>query len=230
MVKKTKQDERLDRLEAVVEEISGQVTEIGERLNDLGVGGLAGAEILDLESAGGDLPSGLATLSHVSLLRLLCHRGGDVADGGDANLSIAAQAGSAVSRAETSAATAENEAQELDNLLPIRDRSSDAEKAAGRRQARRLARAVRDALAKGHAAKHKVAGAAADARRFAAARPKIIEAEASFQLAESFVRSAEKAIRIGRINQAGSTLKDAQQKVAADIDHLKDALEAIEAV
>ena len=214
MASKSKPDERLGSLESVVDEVSGQLATLEGRLQEVGLG--------DVDQLA------LRSLRDVPLLLLSCLKNGDAHAPQDSGLSISAQAGIAVSRAETSAAEAELESDDLEALLPIRDSSTDAQKAAGARQARRLARAVKNALSDGKDAKDRVAGAAAEARKFGPARPKIVEAENSFKLAESFVRSAEKAIQQGRINQAASTLKDAQQKVAADIDHLKDALEAIE--
>ncbi len=146
--------------------------------------------------------------------------------------STAAVAGELVSQAED---MADDNALDHDELDPLIDKIGNAPAPSRDKiepfqtKADGLAKRLRETLNKARAAKGKVAGAAAAAKQFKA--EKIKKAEASFKEAAKLLREYDatpKAKSKDTAKNLAELLKKALEKLATDLDHLKEALEAIE--
>lgn len=134
--------------------------------------------------------------------------------------SLAGEAGSAVAEVEDFSRRVEKHA----GKIPGESKAAgDADRSKVRAE---LDKDLNDA----RAAKNKVAGAAAAAKKFGAARPGIVAAEASFDAAEDVLDDYDSSPVVGSNFAAkNAQLKDAATKIKDDVVHLKDALAAITA-
>lgn len=111
--------------------------------------------------------------------------------------------------------------------------AANAEKrSAAKSRAEAVAESISETLARARAAKSKGAGAAAGAKKFGPAKPKILAAEASFKAARIILRkyhlTKTAALSPAAVKALNDLLRDAHAKIKADIEHVKEILLAIE--
>lgn len=120
----------------------------------------------------------------------------------------------------------------VQNLPLVGGRREEQVREATRQKGKQVMDAIEAALARAREAKGKIAGAAAAAKKFARAKPKIKEAEASFKVVRKLLRDYRNHPADPGNNRHIQELRDiareAKDKLAADIEHLKEALEAID--
>jgi len=214
--------ERICELEATVPGLSDWITELSQKVDSR-------YSIAPLATSAG-LHTGIISYPFPNGLPDILTKLGNFEE-------TAASAGELVSQAEDLADDADLEHEDLVNLKnPTQADLKPSEKKMSRERIKKKAKEVADlidkTLQKARDAKGKIAGAAAAAKKFKAAKPKIKEAEASFKEAKKLLKQFHKKVGLANKNplldELRDLLKDAKNKVSGDIDHLKEALEAIE--